>query len=97
MSGMIGTSHSKSKAIGRSQDTAKAWINFNGTGTPAIRDSFNFSSITDHGTGDYTLTFINAMSNTNYVSSGMAGENNTSGKFILIKVGDKLWQKQVKK
>ena len=64
------------------QKTAKAWINFNGTGTPAIRDSFNFSSITDHGTGDYTLTFINAMSNTNYASSGMAGENNTSGKFI---------------
>ena len=45
---------------------AKAWVNFNGTGTIAIRDDFNVSSLTDNGTGDYTVTFSNAMSNTNY-------------------------------
>jgi hypothetical protein len=46
--------------------TAKAWVNFNGTGTVAIRDDFNVSSITDNGTGDYTITFSTAMSNANY-------------------------------
>jgi|TARA_Y100000033_G_scaffold41419_1_gene41868 hypothetical protein len=46
--------------------SAKVWVNFNGTGTVAIRDDLNVSSITDHGTGDYTVNFTNAMSNANY-------------------------------
>jgi len=45
---------------------AKAWVNFNGTGTVAINDSFNVSSITDNGTGDYTVNFTTAMPNANY-------------------------------
>ena len=45
---------------------AKAWVNFDGTGTIAIRDDFNVSSLTDNGTGDYTVTYSNAMSNTDY-------------------------------
>ena len=48
------------------QTTAKAWVNFNGTGTVAIRDSYNVSSITDNGTGDYTVNFTNDMANTDY-------------------------------
>jgi len=44
----------------------KAWIRFNGTGTPAIVSSYNVTSITDNGTGDYTITFTTAFSNTNY-------------------------------
>lgn len=36
-------------------DTAKAWMNFNGTGTVAIRDSYNCTSLTDNGTGDYII------------------------------------------
>jgi hypothetical protein len=44
----------------------RAWVNFNGTGTPAIRASGNVSSITDRGTGDYTVNFTTAMSDTNY-------------------------------
>ena len=39
--------------------SAKAWVNFNGTGTAAIRDSLNMSSLTDNGTGSYTLTYTN--------------------------------------
>ena len=46
-----------------------AWVNFNGTSTIAIRDSENVSSITDNNTGNYTITFITAMANTNYVAS----------------------------
>lgn len=45
---------------------ARAWVNFNGTGTVAIRASGNVSSITDNGTGDYTVNFTTAMPDINY-------------------------------
>ena len=45
---------------------AKAWVNFNGTGTVAINGSFNVTSITDNGTGDYTVNFTTAMPDINY-------------------------------
>lgn len=54
----------------------RAWVNFNGTGTVAIRASFNVSSITDNGTGDYTVNFTNAMSDVNYSATGNVGNNN---------------------
>ena len=49
--------------------TCKAWVNFNGTGTVAIRASGNVSSITDNGLGNYTVNFTNAMPDTNYAST----------------------------
>lgn len=57
--------------------TAKAWVNFNGTGTVAIRASGNVSSITDGGTGTYTVNFTVAMPDENYAPLIAAGE--TSG------------------
>ena len=48
------------------KDSVKAWINFNGSGTVAIRDSYNFSSLTDDGTGLYKANFSTVMSDTNY-------------------------------
>ena len=45
---------------------AKAWVNFNGTGTVAIRASFNVSSITDNAQGDYTVNFTTALADANY-------------------------------
>ena len=45
---------------------AKAWVNFNGTGTVAIRGAFNVSSITDNGVGNYTVNFTTAMLDANY-------------------------------
>jgi len=50
------------------QGLIKVWINFDGTGTPAARDSFNVGSITDNGTGSYDIVFTNAMSSANYTS-----------------------------
>ena len=44
----------------------KAWVNFNGTGTPAIRGSLNVASITDNGVGDYTINFTTALADANY-------------------------------
>ena len=63
---------------------AKAWINFNGSGTVAIRDSYNFSSLTDDGTGLYKANFSTVMSDTNYSfvaeSCGtLTGINNENG------------------
>lgn len=46
--------------------SCRAWVNFNGTGTVAIRASGNVSSITDNGTGDYTVNFTTAMPDANY-------------------------------
>lgn len=47
-------------------NTCRAWVNFNGTSTVAIRADFNVSSITDNGTGNYTVNFTNAMTDANY-------------------------------
>ena len=54
---------------------AKAWVNFTGLATPTIVGSFNVSSITYNGTGDYTVTFSTAMANANYVITTMAEES----------------------
>ena len=51
---------------------ARAWVNFNGTGTVAIRASGNVSSITDNGTGNYTVNFTTAMSDANYAVNGIS-------------------------
>jgi hypothetical protein len=53
----------------------RAWVNFNGTGTPAIRASGNVSSITDNGTGDYTVNFTTALVDDNYSVVSMGGRN----------------------
>jgi hypothetical protein len=83
MSGMIGTSQSRSRIVGRSLDTAKAWINFDGDSLGAARNSYNVRSIADGGAGKYTVNFIAAMPNINYTSVGMAGESNTSLRTVM--------------
>jgi len=55
---------------------ARAWVNFNGTGTIAIRAAQNVSSLTDYGTGNYQVTFTTAMPDANYALSGLAGNDN---------------------
>jgi hypothetical protein len=63
----------------------RAWVNFDGTGTPAIRASGNVSSITDNGTGSYTVNFTTAMPDANYagvVSGGFSG--NVAGRTTIV-------------
>ena len=68
--------------------SAKAWVNFNGTGTIAARDSLNLSSLTDNGNGDYTVNINNNMGNANYAISanasfdggGFSGQQNAQPK-----------------
>jgi hypothetical protein len=54
---------------------AKAWVNFNGTGTIAARDSENVSSLTDNGVGDYTVNLSNSFANANYASLFSCGDS----------------------
>lgn len=67
---------------------AKAWVNFNGTGTVAIRAAFNVSSITDNGTGDYTVNFTTALSDDNYVMTA-AGESTAAYPNNVVSVVEK--------
>ena len=66
-----------------SNQICKAWVNFNGTGTVAIRDSYNVSSITDNGNGDYTVNFTNAMANANYSTTHAGGQKTVTWGFYL--------------
>jgi hypothetical protein len=60
----------------------RAWVNFNGTGTVAIRGSGNVSSITDSGTGDNSVNFTTAMPDGNYSVSGSVTATGGGGFFI---------------
>jgi hypothetical protein len=61
----------------------RAWVNFNGEDTASIRASGNVSSITDNGTGDYTVNFTTAMPDANYAMSG-SGEDTDGAGDVLI-------------
>ena len=88
------TSDSKKTNTEKSIDTSylfngvnKAWVNFNGTGTIAARDSLNNASLTDNGTGYYTITLTNAMGNANYVATfgDSAADSNNDGGWLGIR------------
>ena len=57
----------------------RVFVNFNGTGTVAIRDSGNVSSITDNSTGNYTVNFTNNMPDVNYTMVGRYDRGDLSG------------------
>jgi hypothetical protein len=83
-SGQVLTSGGASAApswttVGSAAGTLQAWVNFNGTGTVAIRASGNVSSITDNGTGDYTVNFTSALADANYSVSLSAQTNPANG------------------
>jgi len=56
--------------------SAKAWMSFNGTGTVSTNDSLNTSALTDNGTGTYTVSMSNSMSNDDYVAAFNASPTN---------------------
>lgn len=70
----------------------RAWVNFNGTGTVAIRASGNVSSITDNGTGNYTVNFTTAMPDANYAVNGTVGDTtNNYGSALVFGSRANLW------
>lgn len=62
--------------------SAKAWTNFNGTGTIASRDSFNVGSLTDQATGQYDINFTSNMGNANHCPTGDSNGYSTTDNFI---------------
>ena len=65
------------------QQAAKQWANLNGDGTIALRDSFNTASATDGGTGDYSFTLTNSMSDANYLVVGAISQDYASSNDIF--------------
>ena len=61
--------------------SAKAWVNFNGTGTIATRDSLNVASLTDNGTGNHDVNLSSSFSAADYAVSGSTGGTNQSNHF----------------
>jgi len=70
-----------------SNQICKAWVSFVGTGTVSIRDSYNVTSITDRGTGKYTVNLTTAMSNANYAVVATAQKGTTDDGYIMGGVG----------
>ena len=64
----------------------RAWVNFNGTGTVAITASGNVSSITDNGTGDYTVNFTTALADANYSFQGTASQAGTGNNGQIVSI-----------
>jgi hypothetical protein len=62
----------------------RAWVNFDGTGTVAIRASGNVTSITDNGTGDYTVNFTTAMPDANYSAIATSNAGSNFGNIVKI-------------
>ena len=70
---IVVTGEGNSTTTNLQQGLAKTWVNFNGNSTIATRDSLNTASLTDNGTGDYTVNFTNNMNNDDYAVSWNAG------------------------
>jgi len=70
------------------QMALRAWVNFNGTGTIATRNSINLSSLTDNGTGEYTITFSNAFSAVDYCFTGSCGQTTSTSRNAGITFDD---------
>jgi hypothetical protein len=78
ISGTNGVTFPDSTSMQTGQQACKAWVNFDGTGTVAIRAQYNVSSITDNGTGDYTVNFTTAMVDANYSVVVSCGDGSNS-------------------
>lgn len=77
------TGEGNSTTTNLQQGLAKQWLHFNGTGTIAIVDSFNTTSITDVATGEYTVTIANDMANIGYSKTATGAQNNSVGPQIV--------------
>ena len=72
-----GTSYSLTDGV------AKAWVNFNGTGTIATRDSYNLTGLTDNAAGDYSVSYTNNFSGNGYSYGGMSSSSAFAGAYPL--------------
>lgn len=87
ISGTSGVTFPDSTSMQTGQQACKAWVNFNGTGTVAIRAAYNVSSITDNGTGDYTVNFATSMVDADY-SANVTADVGGVADFAVASTGD---------
>jgi hypothetical protein len=80
--GNINTATGKKYQVNSKTVNALAWVNLNSSGV--IQQSFNISSVTVNATGDYTLNFTTALSDTGYVVSGTSSDTPTYGRLICV-------------
>ena len=83
ISGTNGVTFPDSTSMQTGQQAVKAWVNFNGTGTVAIRAGYNVSSVTDTATGIFTISFTTALQDANYSISGAIADNEGSGQAAI--------------
>jgi len=76
------TGEGNSTTTNLQQGLTKLWVNFNGTGTIAARDSFNLSSLTDVASGRYKTVATNAFGNINYAPNGASGYDDTGMRVV---------------
>lgn len=85
-----GTDNFVTVTPGRQQyhpSASKAWVTFDGSGTVSIKDEYNVSSVTDNGTGDYTINFTNNFSDNKYAFVGSAEDDTSSGDAFVGRPG----------
>ena len=78
------TGEGNSTTTNLQQGLSKAWVNFDGTGTVATRDSFNITSLSDNGTADYTISYASSLANDDYSISGISANMGSTMSQIWI-------------
>ena len=78
INGTSGLVFPDSTTMATGSQAVRAWVNFNGTGTVAIRASYNVTSITDLGTGNYKVNFTTALPDANYACTFGTSSGNTT-------------------
>ena len=78
------TGEGNSTTTNLQQGLSKAWVNFDGTGTVATRDSFNITSLSDNGTADYTISYASSLGNDDYSISGISANMGSTMSQIWI-------------
>jgi len=78
------TGEGNSTTTNLQQGLAKCWVNFDGTGTVAVRDSANITSLLDNGTADYTISYANSLANDDYSISGISANMGSTMSQIWI-------------
>jgi hypothetical protein len=73
------------------QGSAKAWVNFTGS-NGAVRSSYNVSSVTRNGLGDYTISYTTALSDSNYSYMGMGRRNASANRPIVLSMNNTFYE-----
>jgi len=86
INGTSGVTFNDGTSMSTGQQACKVWVNFNGTGTIAIRSAFNVTSLADNGAGDYSINFTTALVDTNYSIGGFCRQPSDFSSFSAANI-----------